>query len=303
MPPTSSTKIDGILLLDKPSGSSSNVVLQKAKRLYNAAKAGHTGSLDPLATGMLPICFGEATKFSQYLLSEDKYYQATGLLGIKTDTGDALGKIIEKRNSTVSETQLREALLQYQGEIAQIPSMYSALKHQGIPLYKYARRGINIARNPRAITIHKLELNAMEGSSFSITVHCSKGTYIRSLVEDIGEYLGVGAHLTQLHRVFTASFENEKMYSMEELAEKPFSELLARLLPLDRALRQFPSLILNETEIERLGHGKVLQYTASNISFETIASAYFRLYNDKGNFIGLGELLGKVLKVKRLLAS
>src|SRR3990167_2002520 len=195
--------VDGILLLNKPLGLTSNAALQQVKRYYHAEKAGHTGSLDPLATGMLPICFGEATKFSQYVLLSDKTYLATGLLGTKTSTGDAEGEIIASIDKVnVSEDALLAVLKGFQGETLQLPSMFSALKHQGIPLYRYARKGIVIEREPRPIQIHELQLVGYDGKQFVIKVSCTKGTYIRNLIEDIGEKLGTFAYVNQLHRLY-----------------------------------------------------------------------------------------------------
>ncbi|MFT4993975.1 MAG: tRNA pseudouridine55 synthase, partial [Paraglaciecola sp.] len=185
--------IDGILLLDKPLGISSNHALQRVKRLFFAAKAGHTGALDPLATGMLPICLGEATKFSQFLLEADKTYLVTAKLGVRTTTSDADGDIVETKVVNVSQAQLDSACEQFRGPIKQVPSMFSALKHQGKPLYFYARQGIEIDRPARDITIFSLSVSRFEGDEVDMQVHCSKGTYIRSLVDDIGQILGCGA--------------------------------------------------------------------------------------------------------------
>src|SRR3989338_3654622 len=199
--------LHGLILLNKHQDISSHSAMYKVKRLFQAEKAGHTGSLDPLATGMLPICLGEATKFSQYLLDADKSYQATGLLGSQTDTADSTGKVIACTESfSVTLGQLQQALEQFKGEVVQTTSMYSALKFQGRPLYEYARQGIAVDVKARNIAIHDLQLLAFDGQSFTIRVSCSKGTYIRNLVEDIGLALGVGAHLTQLHRLYTAGF-------------------------------------------------------------------------------------------------
>jgi len=295
--------VNGILLVNKPQGLSSNALLQQVKRLFKAKKAGHTGSLDPLATGMLPICFGEATKFCQYLLDADKSYESTGLLGIKTDTSDALGDITwQSPPFEISQDQLNHALHQFIGTTQQIPSMFSALKHKGTPLYKYAREGINIEREAREITIHELELLDFRGQEFDIRVLCSKGTYIRNLVEDIGDYLGVGAHVTRLHRRHTAGLCDEKMYNLEELQEKTSEQLLACLLPMERAVRTLPHLTLNADEIILLRQGKIL----SSLAFDLIdnLSGCVRLYNEAAQFIGLGDLQSSgVLQVRRLLTE
>ncbi|KTD22692.1 tRNA pseudouridine(55) synthase TruB [Legionella lansingensis] len=292
--------VNGILLLNKPQGLSSNAVLQQVKRLYRAKKAGHTGSLDPLATGMLPICFGEATKFSQYLLDADKIYEASALLGIKTNTGDALGEIIEQNvDFNVSEAELLAVMAGYIGTIQQTPSMFSALKHKGVPLYKYARKGITLQRPAREVNIFKLELKHFDGKQFDIMVSCSKGTYIRNLVEDIGNSLGIGAHVTRLHRLYTAGFDDERMFSLNELEHKPSHELLHYLLPTDRAVRHLSAITLTDSEVIVLRQGRVLQ-SREHYSVE----GYLRLYDETGNFIGLGEVLpSKTLIVKRLLTD
>lgn len=288
--------INGILLVNKPQGLSSNAVLQQVKRLYRAKKAGHTGSLDPLATGMLPICFGEATKFCQYLLDADKSYEATGLLGIKTNTGDAMGEAIEQAPPfQLTESEVLSALQQFTGPIKQIPSMFSALKHKGTPLYKYAREGVSIEREARAVTIHKLQLIAFDGMSFDIKVSCTKGTYIRNLVEDIGDFLGVGAHVTKLHRINTAGFVDERMYTIDDL-QNATTELASYLLPMERAVNYLPLVQLDADELLALRQGKAIQGKESNIRGEV------RLYL-QDEFIGLGELKEDgSLSVRRLLA-
>lgn len=288
--------INGILLVNKPQGLSSNAVLQQVKRLYRAKKAGHTGSLDPLATGMLPICFGEATKFCQYLLDADKSYEATGLLGIKTNTGDAMGEVLEQAPPfQLTESEVLSALQQFTGPIKQIPSMFSALKHKGTPLYKYAREGVSIEREARDVTIHKLQLIAFDGMSFDIKVSCTKGTYIRNLVEDIGDFLGVGAHVTKLHRINTAGFVDERMYTIDDL-QNATTELASYLLPMERAVNYLPLVQLDADELLALRQGKAIQGKESNIRGEV------RLYL-QDEFIGLGELKEDgSLSVRRLLA-
>ena len=294
----SAEPLNGILLANKPQGLTSNALLQRIKHLLRAKKAGHTGSLDPLATGMLPLCFGEATKFCQYLLDADKCYEATGLLGIKTNTADALGEVIESCSSfNLTTAELEQALNQFRGKIKQIPSMFSALKHKGRPLYNYARAGITIERKAREITVHKLELLAFDGRQFDIRVSCSKGTYIRNLVEDIGNQLGVGAHLTKLHRINTAGLLTESMYTLTDLESKSQAELKDCLLPMDRALIHLPAFTLNTEEILALRQGKVLK---KNDTREW--EGCIRLYDEAGQFVGLGILdpLGN-LAVRRLL--
>lgn len=290
-------EIHGILLVDKPQGLTSNALLQKVKRLFAAKKAGHTGSLDPLATGMLPLCFGEATKVSQYLLDADKCYQTTGLLGIKTDTADATGKIIhEIVDFRITESELTLALSEFQGSIQQVPSMFSALKHQGKPLYKFAREGITIERAARTIVLSEVILNGFDGKQFSLTITCSKGTYIRNVVEDIGERLGVGAHVTKLHRLYTAGFQDYPMYSLEDLMQKSTEELLACLIPMDKAIDYLPRLKLDEQEVTAIRQGKTLEISPD------LKSEILRLYDQENRFIGIGEQQPGILKAKRLLA-
>lgn len=293
--------INGILLVNKPEGFSSNAVLQQVKQLYQAKKAGHTGSLDPLATGMLPICFGEATKFSQYLLAADKCYAATGLLGVKTDSSDAYGKPIQVvDNFSISPAELCAVLEQFKGRLLQTPSMFSALKHQGVPLYRYARSGITIERKAREIMIRELTLQEFDGKNFAIKVCCSKGTYIRNLIEDIGDKLTVGAHVTRLHRQFTAPFTQGTMYTLEELMQKTPAERLNCLLPVDEAVINFPALRLSTAHTLNLRQGKAL----SGIKIDEGLAGYVRLYNEKMQFFGLGELKPEnVLTVKRLLTA
>lgn len=292
-------RIDGILLVNKPQGMTSNAVLQQVKRLFRAKKAGHTGSLDPMATGMLPVCFGEATKFCQYLLDADKCYEVTGLLGVKTNSGDAMGDVIARvEDFSVSNESLQSVLSQFLGRIQQVPSMFSALKHQGVPLYKYARAGIEIQRAARDIIIHDLQLNEFNGQELSLTVTCSKGTYIRNLIEDIGEQLGMGAHVTRLHRCYTAGFADAHMYTLEELHEKTQPFLTSCLLPMERAVNYLPQLTLNSASVLALRQGKIV----SNINTDEV-NGYVRLYDEDHAFIGLGELQADVLKVKRLLST
>ncbi len=292
--------IDGLLLVNKPRDLTSNAVLQQVKRLFNAKKTGHTGSLDPLATGMLPMCFGEATKFSQYLLDADKCYEVTGLLGIKTNTADSMGEVIDRVDDfTVSDAALQQTLDEFLGPIKQIPSMFSALKHQGRPLYKFAREGIDIERKARDITIHALQLNDFNGREFKLTVTCSKGTYIRNLVEDIGQRLGVFAHVTQLHRVYTAGLANEVMYSLDELLSKSDELLQQCLLPVDRAIDYFPTLVLDNDTVHGLKQGRALQLPNVQPSSDCV-----RVYDQNNQFIGLCEWeLSGALKGKRLVTT
>jgi tRNA pseudouridine55 synthase len=292
--------INGIILVNKPQGITSNKLLQQVKRLFGAKKAGHTGSLDPLATGMLPLCFGEATKICQYLLDADKAYQTTARLGIKTDSGDSTGTIVATvEDFKVTQSQLETVLSEFQGDLKQTPSMFSALKYQGRPLYHFARQGLNIERPARDIRVSELVLNTFEDERFSMTVKVSKGTYIRNLVEDIGESLGVLAHVEQLHRLYTAGFENESMYTLDALLEMTEEERMQCLLPIDRAVNYMPELLLNTEDVQKIRQGKTLQKDALENN-----SILVRLYSDLSEFIGLGELQADgILKVKRLLST
>lgn len=290
--------VNGILLVNKPPGLTSNAVLQQVKRIFRAKKAGHTGSLDPMATGMLPVCFGEATKFCQYLLDADKCYEVTGLFGIKTNTGDAMGEVIAQNAEIVISTEeLQDVLNAFLGPILQIPPMFSALKHQGQPLYKYARAGIDIERNAREVFIRQLQLNHFDGQQLSLTVTCSKGTYIRNLIEDIAEQLCTLAHVTRLHRLYTAGFDREPMFTIDELKDKSEEQLLSCLLPLDRAVDYLPRLALNQEVVQALRQGKTVNEIGEGLTVGCV-----RLYENDNQFIGLGELHATgILKVKRLL--
>ncbi len=292
--------VNGVLLVNKPPGLTSNAVLQQVKRIYKAKKAGHTGSLDPMATGMLPVCFGEATKFCQYLLDADKCYEVTGLFGTKTNTGDATGEVIaEEQDVVVSADKLEQVLATFLGSIKQVPPMFSALKHQGQPLYKYARAGVDIERKAREVFIHQLQLNHFDGRSLSLTVTCSKGTYIRNLIEDIAEQLGTYAHVTRLHRLYTAGFNDEAMFTVDDLKNQSDDEQrMLCLLPLDRAVSYLPRLALSEDAAQALRQGKIVNQIGDGL-----VAGCVRLYQNDIDFLGLGELQDNgVLKVKRLLS-
>ncbi len=293
------SSIDGIFLLNKPKGISSNVALQKAKRLFGAKKAGHTGSLDPLATGMLPICFGEATKVCQYLLDADKCYETTGLLGVKTNTSDSTGEVIAQVDDfCITSAQLNDILQHYKGHIKQIPSMFSALKYNGTPLYRFAREGIEIERPARDVFISQLQLDDFDGKQFSLTVNCSKGTYIRNLVEDIGDDLNVGAHVTQLHRLYTSGFQKMPMYTLDQLQEMSLAQKLDCLIPMDKAVDYLTKIILSDDEVFTIRQGRVV---ANKMNVEVADCV--RLYNERSQFIGLGERqTNGDIKAKRLLA-
>ncbi|MCJ8303761.1 tRNA pseudouridine(55) synthase TruB, partial [Shewanella sp.] len=237
--------IDGILLLDKETGMSSNFALQRVKRLFDANKAGHTGALDPLATGMLPICLGEATKFSQHLLDADKRYLVTAKLGVRTDTSDSDGEVVQTRPLDFTQELLMESLDYFRGDTMQVPSMFSALKHKGQPLYKYAREGIEVPREARPITVFELNFISLEGDELTLDIHCSKGTYIRTITDDLGEMLGCGAHVIMLRRTQVADYPYDRIISLtqlNEMVEKAEAEgadakamLDELLLPMDSA--------------------------------------------------------------------
>ncbi|NWA59630.1 tRNA pseudouridine(55) synthase TruB [Pantoea sp. B9002] len=242
--------VHGVFLLDKHQGASSNDVLQKVKRLFNANKAGHTGALDPLATGMLPVCLGEATKFSQYLLDSDKRYRVIARLGERTDTSDADGNIVETRAITFDQAALDAALDYFRGDTMQVPTMFSALKYQGRKLYEYAREGITVPREARPIKVFELQFIRWEGDELELEIHVSKGTYIRTIIDDLGERLGCGAHVIMLRRLQVARYPIERMVTLEQLqevaatvnmAETPdYSALDALLLPMDSPAEEFP---------------------------------------------------------------
>ena len=282
-------RIDGVLILDKPSDITSNRALQIVKRIFNAKKAGHTGSLDPLATGLLPICFGEATKYSQFLLDADKRYEVTAQLGVITDSGDAEGSVIEQRQiPPISLEEFTQVLARFNGEIAQVPSMFSALKYQGKPLYDLARQGITIERKARKITIYSAEIKNFTPTTFSLEVHCSKGTYIRSLVEDIGLALGCGAHVAQLRRTTAGPFIVTQMISLEKLTtmseQQSIETLRQLLLPPDVMLANFEKIILNPMMTSMLQQGKIV------ILPELSAAEIVRIYSDQDHFLGIGSI-------------
>jgi tRNA pseudouridine55 synthase len=296
-------EVNGILLLDKSAGETSNHALQRAKHLYFARKAGHTGSLDPLATGLLPVCFGSATKVSAYLLDADKRYWVRIRLGVTTATGDTEGEVLRTRpTQAVSEADVRRVLEGFRGVIQQVPPMYSALKHQGQRLYKLAREGIEVEREPRSVTIHALDLTICELPDLELEVHCSKGTYVRTLAEDIGEALGCGAHVTALRRTGVGPFDAAEMVTMEtleaEAAEGGYEVLDRRLLPIDQALKGWPEVRLNGDSSYYLRQGQPV------IVPRAPTEGWVRLYDDRAQFIGLGEILddGRVAP-RRLLAS
>lgn len=288
--------LNGVLLFDKPLELSSNTALQKVRRLFQAEKAGHTGTLDPLATGLLPVCFGEATKFSVGLLESDKTYRAQIRLGQTTTTGDAEGEMIANRDVNVSEEQVQAALQTLRGEIQQLPPMHSALKHQGKPLYEYIRKGETIERELRSVVIYELVLERFSGVELDISVRCSKGTYVRTLAEDIGLALDCGAHLTGLRRTAIAGFKLEKAYTLAQLEAMTVAERDACLMPLDCMVQDLPRLDLDSVQLNRLAQGQRL---GLDLPF---ADGKLRLYA-AGEFVGLGELLGRRLAPTRLISS
>jgi tRNA pseudouridine55 synthase len=289
--------VDGLLILDKPSGLTSNKCLQQVKHLLRAAKAGHTGALDPLASGVLPLCFGEATKVSQFLLDSDKVYRATVKLGVTTTTGDSEGEVLATTSVPVFSTAEIEATLgKFRGVITQQPSVYSALKQNGVPLYKLARAGKEIEPKFRDVTIYKLELLAFAGDVLEIEVSCSKGTYVRTLAEDIGKALGTGAHITALRRLKAGPFALDSSLTLAEMeALADAGTLDARLIPLDRAISHLPSVQLDAEQARCLRQGKTVQVN------EAAVAPDMRVYCGK-EFIGLAALgADGMLQAKRLL--
>lgn len=303
---TKKKSVNGILLLDKPKELTSNAALQRVKRLFNAKKAGHTGSLDPLATGMLPLCFGEATKFSQFLLESDKRYYVTGKLGVKTTTGDSEGEVIATRVvQGVTAERLKEVLAEFLGDITQIPPMYSAIKHQGKPLYTLARQGIEIERQPRPVHIFSIVLESCTEDTFTFVVHCSKGTYIRTLVEDMGEKLNVGAHVIALRRLSVTPYDQQPMYTMDQLealvmqkASHPSEgDLLSKiLLPVETAVGDCPAITLSTASAFYLRTGQAVRLPGP------LTAKRVKIYDQNGQFLGVGEVLpdGRV-KPERLV--
>ena len=288
--------IDGVLLFDKPLELSSNDALQKIRRLFGAEKAGHTGTLDPLATGLLPVCFGEATKFSNALLDADKSYTALLRLGQTTTTGDAEGEITAERQVEVTLPELEGVLMQFRGEIEQLPPMHSALKHQGKPLYEYIRQGITIERPVRSVTIHELTLNRFAGVEMEISVRCSKGTYIRTLAEDIGEALGCGAHLTGLRRTAIAHFNLSGAYSLQQLAQMTDADRDACVKPLVGLMPDMPRLVLDETQVRRMAQGQRLGLDTG------LPDGKLALYGPDG-FVGTGLQTGRRIAPVRLISG
>lgn len=287
--------VHGVLLLDKPLGLSSNDALQKVKRIYNANRAGHTGALDPLATGMLPICLGEATKFSRYLLDSDKRYRVIARLGQRTDTSDADGRVVEERAITFSDCELATALDSFRGETMQIPSMYSALKYQGRPLYEYARQGIEVPREARPIVVYELQFIRHEGDELELEIHCSKGTYIRTIIDDLGEKLGCGAHVIFLRRLAVSKYPVERMVTLEQLNQlfeqaqtqdiSPAVLLDPLLMSMDSPAADFPAVNLLPAVAAYFKQGQAVRVA------DVPAQGLVRVTEgDAADFIGMGEI-------------
>ena len=290
-------RLDGVLLLDKPVGLGSNAALQAAKRLYDAEKAGHAGTLDPLASGLLPILFGEATKFSQLALDADKEYLASARLGTTTTTADAEGEVLERRPVDVRESDIEPALERLRGPIEQVPPMYSALKHAGQPLYAIARQGRSVARAARRVHIHELQLLAFHGDRLDLRVRCSKGTYVRTLVEDLGRALGCGAHLSALRRTAAGEFRIADAATLDQVQLATPPERDALLLPVERLLAGLPRVDLAGPLAERFARGQAIR-------LEGTPAGCCSVFRAQGGLLGIGEAgaLGQ-LRPRRLVAQ
>jgi tRNA pseudouridine55 synthase len=289
--------VHGVLFLDKPTGISSNNALQKARWLLTAAKGGHTGTLDPMATGLLPLTFGEATKFSQTLLDADKAYEATVLLGVTTTTADAEGEVLARCPVDVTDAAIAEAIDRLRGDIEQVPPMYSALKHHGKALYEYAREGVEIPREPRKVSIHRFDLLSRDGDSLVVRVECSKGTYVRTLASDLGAFLGCGAHLTALRRTRIGPFDLNGSITLADLEALPAEDREARLSPVDALLEHLPRLAFDAEQTRSFTHGQ------SAAGIEGVVGAMYRAY-DSTRFLGVGTLAeGGLLVPTRLMAT
>jgi tRNA pseudouridine55 synthase len=294
--------VNGILLLDKPLDISSNGILQRVRWLFQAKKAGHTGALDPMASGLLPLCFGEATKFSQFLLDTDKTYLVQAKFGLRTSTSDAEGEVISDKPVQHNQAMLEQAMQAFRGDILQVPTMFSALKYQGQPLYRYARQGITVPREARPISIYKFELIDFTPQLASFIVHCSKGTYIRTLIDDLGEALGCGAHVSALHRTQVGPFDISQAQTVPFIEQstlpchdsKDFSLVDGLLLPMDAGLAGLDRLELTPTEQQRLQHGQNCQTALAD-------NAAIKLYGVSQQFLGIGQISAGVLSSRRLL--
>jgi tRNA pseudouridine55 synthase len=296
--------VDGVLLLDKAAGSSSNDVLIKAKRLFNAQKAGHTGTLDPFATGLLPLCFGEATKFSQDLLEADKTYEAVVHLGVMTTTGDTEGDVLQRQDVNVTREQIDAAVAIFRGEINQVPPMYSALKRDGKPLYEYARAGVVLEREARRVVIHLLDVTDYQAPYLRLRVTCSKGTYIRVLGEDIGTALGCGAHLQALRRTGVGALTLENAVTLEGLAETAETERNGLLAPVDALLSTFPPVRLPDALVTRFMHGQRIALGKEGLAYPHYEGRVRVYAIDNGRLLGTANLLEYgILAPERLIAE
>jgi tRNA pseudouridine55 synthase len=283
--------VHGVLLLDKAAGYSSNDALMKAKRLLNAQKAGHTGTLDPFATGLLPLCFGEATKFSQDLLDADKTYETVVHLGITTTTGDTEGDTVATCDVQFDREQIEAVLQSFRGEIEQVPPMYSALKRDGKPLYEYARAGVTLEREARRVCIHALDFLDYQAPYLTLRVSCSKGTYIRVLGEDIGAALGCGAHLKALRRTRVGQLSLDDAVTLDRLAETPDDARTQLLAPVDALLSSFPRIALSDALAQRFLHGQRLALGKENVAFPS-ETGRVRVYREaEGQLLGTAQLM------------
>ena len=296
--------VDGVLLLDKAAGASSNEALIKARRLFNAQKAGHTGTLDPFATGLLPLCFGEATKFSQDLLDADKTYETVVHLGVTTNTGDTEGEVLQKLEVNVTREQVDAVVAQFRGEIDQVPPMYSALKRDGKPLYEYARAGIVLEREVRRIIIHALEVLDFQPPYLRLRVTCSKGTYIRVLGEDIGAALGCGAHLQALRRTQVGALTLKNAVTLNGLAETPDANRAGLLSPVDALLSTFPPVRLPEVLAKRFMHGQRIALGKEGLPYPQYQGRARVYAADGGRLLGTAHLMEYgILAPERLIAD
>lgn len=278
--------IDGVLLLDKPAGVTSNAILQRIKRLYRASKAGHGGTLDPMATGLLPLAMGEATKFLGSLLEAHKTYKAVVRFGVRTTTGDAEGAVVERRPVSLTPAQLEVAMSSFTGKLWQVPPMHSAVKRNGRPLYRYARQGLEVERQARQVEIYRLEIEAFHGEGATLLVECSKGTYVRTLAEDLGTALGCGAHLEALQRISIGAFSIEQAVTPSRLEALTEKERRALLLPVDAPLASLPRLDVAPAAEQALLRGQPIAGSDGD------AVGLVRLYADRGRFLGVGESIG-----------
>ena len=289
-------KLDGVILLDKPTGISSNAALQQVRRVFNAARGGHTGTLDPLASGLLPLCLGEATKFSQTLLDADKAYDAELGLGVRTSTGDAEGQVLETRPGRISATDFSAACAQFLGEIEQMPPMYSALKVAGRPLYSYAREGVTLERKSRRVCIKRIEVLRFDTDTARIAVDCSKGTYMRTLAEDIGALLGCGAHLVSLRRTRIGRFRIEESIPLARIEADP-EGAMGWLLPADYLLADWPCVQLEEQATGRFARGQTATITSR------VGDGPVRVYGPSGRFLGAADHEAGLLRPRRLMSA